>query len=114
MNDTSKHAGDGLVKNLAYEMAPTVRVNAVAPAGMVSDLRGPAAMGLDQTSIGTDDFAAAVAKKSALARCPEPVDYTGAYVLLASRQYGITTSGSVLDIANAKGLIGRVGDDLIG
>lgn len=111
---SSKHAGVGLVKQLAYELAPTVRVNAVAPAGMVSDLRGPSAMGLDQTSLGTDEFAAAVARKSALSRCPEAVDYTGAYVLLASRKYGLTTSGSVLDIANAKGLIGRVADDLIG
>lgn len=111
---SSKHAGVGLVKQLAYELAPTVRVNAVAPAGMVSDLRGPAAMGLDQMSLEQDDFAAAVARKSALARCPDPVDYTGAFVLLASRRYGITTSGSVLDIANAKGLIGRVADDLIG
>jgi len=61
----------------------------------------------------TDDFAAAVARKSALRRCPDPIDYTGAFVLLASRRFGITTSGSVLDIANAKGLIGRVADDAL-
>ena len=40
-------------------------------------------------------------------------DYAGAYVLLASRRYGLTTSGSVLDVANAKGLVGRVADDLL-
>ncbi len=111
---SSKHAGAGLVKQLAYELAPDVRVNAVAPAGMVSDLRGPAAMGLQDTSIGATDMAEMVARKSALQRCPEAVDYTGAYVLLASRKYGITTSGSILDVANAKGLIGRVVDDLLG
>lgn len=111
---SSKHAGAGLVKQLAYELAPDVRVNAVAPAGMVSDLRGPAAMGLADTSVGGFDMAGMVARKSALRRCPEAVDYTGAYVLLASRRYGITTSGSILDVANGKGLIGRVVDDLVG
>jgi NAD(P)-dependent dehydrogenase (short-subunit alcohol dehydrogenase family) len=110
---SSKHAGAGLVKQLAYELAPDVRVNGVAPAGMPTDLRGPASMGLADTSTGTDDFVAAVARKSALKRCPDAADYTGAYVLLASRRYGLTTSGSVLDVANAKGLIGRVADDAL-
>lgn len=110
---SSKHAGAGLVKQLAYELAPDVRVNGVAPAGMVSDLRGPASMGLAETSVSGINMAEMVAKKSALRRCPEAVDYTGAYVLLASRRYGITTSGSILDVANAKGLIGRVVDDLL-
>lgn len=109
----SKHAGAGLVKQLAYELAPDVRVNAVAPGGMVSDLRGPAALGLADATVGTDSFAEMVAAKSALRRCPEAADYAGAYVLLASRRYGLTTSGSILDVANAKGLIGRVADDLL-
>lgn len=32
----SKHAGVGLVKQLAYELAPNVRVNAVAPTAMAT------------------------------------------------------------------------------
>lgn len=110
---SSKHAGVGLVKQLAYELAPEVRVNAVAPAGMLSDLRGPASMGLADQSLDSVDFARAVASSSALARCPEPQDYAGAYLLLASRRYGLTTSGSVLDVANGKGLIGRVATDAL-
>ena len=90
-----------------------LRSLAVAPGGMLSDLRGPASMGLDGASVATADFAEMVARKSALRRCPDAGDYTGAFVLLASRRYGITTSGSVLDVANAKGLIGRVADDLL-
>lgn len=110
----SKHAGMGLVKQLAYELAPDVRVNGVAPAGMVTDLRGPSSMGLEGAVFADAEASArTVSAKSALHRCPDPVDYTGAYVLLASRRYGITTSGSVLDVANAKGLIGRVADDLL-
>lgn len=110
---SSKHAGVGLVKQLAYELAPEVRVNAVAPAGMVSDLRGPAEMGLAGTSVADRDMAGSVARASALRRCPEADDYTGAFVLLASRRFGKTTSGSVLDVANGKGLIGRVAEDLM-
>lgn len=111
----SKHAGVGLVKQLAYELAPDVRVNGVAPAGMVTDLRAPASMGLSGPVFADAEGARQrVADRSALHRCPEPDDYTGAYVLLASRRFGATTSGTVLDIANGKGLIGRVADDLLG
>ncbi|MEX1058145.1 MAG: SDR family NAD(P)-dependent oxidoreductase, partial [Natronospirillum sp.] len=41
----SKHAGLGLVKQLAYELAPDIRVNAVAPGGTLTPLRGPESMG---------------------------------------------------------------------
>ena len=40
----SKHAVMGLVKQLAYELAPDIRVNGVAPGGMSTDLRGPRAL----------------------------------------------------------------------
>lgn len=42
----SKHAVMGLVKQLAYELAPEIRVNGVAPGGMPTDLRGPRALGM--------------------------------------------------------------------
>jgi 2,3-dihydroxy-2,3-dihydrophenylpropionate dehydrogenase/cis-2,3-dihydrobiphenyl-2,3-diol dehydrogenase len=102
-----------LVKQLAYDLAPDIRVNAVAPAGMKTPLRGPASMGLAETTLEDLPFEEMVSRKSALRRCPEAIDYAGAYILLASRRYGLTTSGAVLDVANAKGLIGRVADDLL-
>ncbi|XPE65036.1 SDR family oxidoreductase [Shigella flexneri] len=40
----SKHAVPGLIRQLAYELAPKVRVNGVGPCGMASD-RGPQALG---------------------------------------------------------------------
>src|SRR5947208_15630634 len=43
----SKHAVVGLVRQLAYELAPAVRVNAVAPGFMATDIRGPRALGLE-------------------------------------------------------------------
>ena len=42
----SKHAVVGLVRQLAHELAPKVRVNGVAPGFMRTDIRGPKALGL--------------------------------------------------------------------
>ena len=97
----SKHAGVGLVKQLAYELAPEIRVNGVAPGGMATDLRGPESLGLDSTSI-TDAIPIndLIEKNSALRRVPHPADYTGAYVLLAARQESPTVTGAVFDISS--------------
>jgi NAD(P)-dependent dehydrogenase (short-subunit alcohol dehydrogenase family) len=96
----SKHAGVGLVRQLAYELAPDVRVNAVAPGGMATDLRGPRSM-LAQTSIAEafpiDDV---MVKFSSLHRVNRPEDYTGAYVLLAAGHESATVTGSVLDVSS--------------
>ena len=57
----SKHAVVGLVRQLAYELAPHVRVNGVAPGPMLTDVRGPQALGLDQQTLsavpGIDELA---------------------------------------------------------
>ena len=54
----SKHACLGLMRELAYELAPKVRVNGVACGGMNTDLRGPESLSLADRSI-----AASFAKK---------------------------------------------------
>lgn len=91
----SKHAVVGLVKQLAYELAPDIRVNGVAPGGMRSDLRGPRALGLADTSWGSLPVENLVPEYSALGRTPDPADYAGHYVLLASRANSMTVTGSV-------------------
>src|SRR5256714_5567181 len=48
----SKHAVRGLVTQLAYELAPKVRVNGVAPGGCGTDLPGPKCLGFDRGSLG--------------------------------------------------------------
>ncbi|WP_433227004.1 3-(cis-5,6-dihydroxycyclohexa-1,3-dien-1-yl)propanoate dehydrogenase [Actinomadura formosensis] len=96
----SKHAGLGLVRQLAYELAPDIRVNGVAPGGMATDLRGPEALGMDRTSISDavpiDEM---LRRHSALHRAPRPADYVGAYVLLAARQESATVTGTVIDVS---------------
>lgn len=92
---SSKHAVMGLVKQLAYELAPDVRVNGVAPGGMATDLRGPRALGLADTSWGSFPVDRIIEQISPLGRAIAPADYTGHYVLLASRANSSTVTGSV-------------------
>lgn len=96
----SKHAGVGLVRQLAFELAPDVRVNAVAPGGMATELSGPKALGLEAQSIGAMPIRDYLARFSALELAPEPEDYVAAYLLLASRRDSRITTGAVLDISS--------------
>jgi len=45
---TAKHAALGLVRHLAADLAPAVRVNAIAPGGVVTGLRAPVSGGADR------------------------------------------------------------------
>ncbi|MEU2620618.1 3-(cis-5,6-dihydroxycyclohexa-1,3-dien-1-yl)propanoate dehydrogenase [Streptomyces sp. NPDC007157] len=97
----SKHAGVGLVRQLAYELAPDVRVNAVAPGGMATDLRGPGSMGLADTSIEDAlPIRDVIRTFSALQIDIRPEDYVGSYVLLAAREESATATGTVIDISS--------------
>jgi 2,3-dihydroxy-2,3-dihydrophenylpropionate dehydrogenase len=90
---SSKFAVRGLVIALAHELAPRVRVNAVAPGGTVgTDLRGLAA--LDLAGQRLDDRhgrADELVQRTPLSVALEPADHAGSYVFLASdRARGIT------------------------
>lgn len=95
----SKHAGLGVVRQLAYELAPAVRVNGVAPGGMATELSGPKSLGLDQRRIKDIPIQEYLEHHSALERAIEPADYVGAYVLLASGRDSLTVTGTVFDIS---------------
>jgi NAD(P)-dependent dehydrogenase (short-subunit alcohol dehydrogenase family) len=103
----SKHAVVGLIKQLAYELAPDVRVNGVAPGGMSTDLRGPKAFGMDGRSFSSLPVDEIVARFSPLERGIAPEDYTGHYVLLASRANSLTVTGSVHNCDGGIGVRGR-------
>ncbi|HEX6031115.1 MAG TPA: 3-(cis-5,6-dihydroxycyclohexa-1,3-dien-1-yl)propanoate dehydrogenase [Tepidiformaceae bacterium] len=106
----SKHAVMGLVKQLAYELAPDVRVNGVAPGGMPTDLRGPRALGLADRSWGAMPVDRMMEEFSPLRRAIAPEDYTGHYVLLASRANSLTVTGSVHNCDGGVGIRGRPQD----
>ncbi|WP_433213047.1 3-(cis-5,6-dihydroxycyclohexa-1,3-dien-1-yl)propanoate dehydrogenase [Microtetraspora malaysiensis] len=106
----SKHACLGLMRELAYELAPKVRVNGVACGGMNTDLRGPEALAMNDRSI-----AASFAKKGPDTPPPpiplhdsstDPRDFTGPYVLLASREQSGPMTGEAISIDGGVGVRG--------
>lgn len=83
----SKHAVVGVVRQLAHELAPEVRVNGVAPGGTITGLRVAGA--LEELAPNPEHFAdpgragAAIRSANALGIASEPDDHAGLYVLLA-------------------------------
>lgn len=99
----SKHALVGLVRQLAFELAPSVRVNGVAPGGIDTDLRGPAALGMDTTSIGSLRLSEHAKSFVPLGRLATPDEYAGAYVFFASRSDAAPATGAVLNFDGGLG-----------
>jgi NAD(P)-dependent dehydrogenase (short-subunit alcohol dehydrogenase family) len=113
----SKHALVGLVRQLAHELAPKVRVNGVAPGGMKTQLSGlnstgTAAQNLSQVD-ALDDLLIA---NTPLKMSPKPEQYCAPYVLLASRENSAPMTGSIINTDGGFGVRGivnvRGGDEL--
>jgi len=105
----SKHAAVGLVRQLAYELAPSVRVNGVAPGGIHTDLRGPESLGLADRSIATLDIGRTADRWLPLGRLPTPEEYAGAYLFFATRGDAAPATGSVLNFDGGVGVRGIAG-----
>lgn len=87
----SKHAVLGLVRQLAYELAPDVRVNGIAPGVAPTRLKGLSSLGQESTDSVLDGTAAILP----LQRVPELSDFDGAFVMLASEDAAIMTGAMV-------------------
>src|SRR5262249_37262626 len=95
----SKHAVVGMIREMAVELAPDIRVNGVAPGGTMTDLRG-------LTSLGNDDrsqFANPGIEERLRGGNPPrmallPDDLAGAYVFLASRNSARGITGSIVTV----------------
>jgi cis-3,4-dihydrophenanthrene-3,4-diol dehydrogenase len=93
-----KHAVVGMIRELAKELAPHVRVNGVGPGGTLTNLRGTDALGHAERSIADK---AAQAKERIAAALPlrfaqEADDHAGIYVLLASRENSRAVTGQII------------------
>jgi NAD(P)-dependent dehydrogenase (short-subunit alcohol dehydrogenase family) len=89
----TKFAVRGLVTALAHDLAPEVRVNAVAPGGTLgTDLRGLPSLGTAERSLGdTPGRAEELASRVPLQVALSAEDHAWSYVFLASdRSRGIT------------------------
>jgi len=106
MRYASKHAVVGLVKQLAFELAPQVRVNGVAPGGISTDLRGPESLGMAQRSIASIDLNKIAPERVPIGMVPNASDYAAAYVFFASRQDHIPATGSILNYDGGFGIRG--------
>ena len=95
----SKHAVVGLIRELAVELAPDVRVNGVAPGGTITDLRGLASLGQDDRSQFADPaIAERLRAGNPLRTALMPDDLAGAYVFLASRRNARGITGSIVTV----------------
>lgn len=98
----SKHACLGLVRQFAFELAPKVRVNGVATGGMRTKLRGPESLGLQGRTLAASFARNEASGEKQAPLIPlydssvEPEDFTGPYVLLASRANSGTVTGAVI------------------
>ena len=95
----SKHAVVGIIRQLAVELGPRVRVNGVAPGGTMTDLRSVAALSLeDRSQFAIPGTRERIAAGNPLQMALEPSDLAGAYVFLASRANARGITGSIVSV----------------
>jgi NAD(P)-dependent dehydrogenase (short-subunit alcohol dehydrogenase family) len=118
----SKHAALGIVRQLAHEFAPVVRVNAVAPGATKTDITIPTAYGVDadgkpiRARSHESNSDPEVERVTPLRKHARPEDHAAAFVLVASRSQGSIMTGTVIETDAGLGIRGlrrvRGGDDL--
>jgi NAD(P)-dependent dehydrogenase (short-subunit alcohol dehydrogenase family) len=118
----SKHAALGIVRQLAHEFAPFIRVNGVSPGATKTDIRMPASFGLDEkgerirTHTHPSNNDSEVERTNPLRLHAMPEDHSGAFVLCASRRDSRAMTGAVIQTEAGLGVRGlrrvRGGDDL--
>ena len=82
-----------MIRQLAAELAPDVRVNGVAPGGTRTDLRGLEAVGQD----GASHFADPAFEERLRTNNPlQPRDIASAYLFLASRGNAAGITGTII------------------
>jgi NAD(P)-dependent dehydrogenase (short-subunit alcohol dehydrogenase family) len=105
----SKHAVVGLIRELAFELAPTVRVNGVAPGGTMTALTGPpslSALGAGRLTGAARE--AMIRQRNPLQLAQQPADHAAVYLLLASDQARAIT-GAVIPSDGGIGVRGMSG-----
>ncbi len=105
----TKHAVVGLIRQLAFELGPYVRVNGVAPGAINTDLRGPSVLGMAETTIASISFDEIARDMLPIGVVPTPEEYTGAYVFFATRGDNVPTTGAVLNHDGGVGVRGFAG-----
>jgi NAD(P)-dependent dehydrogenase (short-subunit alcohol dehydrogenase family) len=93
----AKHAVAGLMRQLAYELAPDVRVNAIAPGATATGLAGLSDSAIGRGRLDDDpEFLDRIAATVPLGFVADPADHASLYVLLASRSEAPFVTGALL------------------
>lgn len=98
---SSKHALHGAIRQLAYELAPAVRVNGIAPGVAATQMRGVSALG----QIAGDAVIDGTREVLPLQEIPDFDAYAAMYVLLASDESAAMT-GSIVNVDSGLGIRG--------
>lgn len=113
----TKHAVVGLVRELAYELAPYVRVNGIGVGGMNTSLSGPGSLGMSDKSISEIPLGEMLKSILPIGRMPDVDEYTGAYVFFATRGDSAPATGALLNYDGGMGVRGLFsvvgGNDLL-
>jgi len=104
----TKHAAVGLIRQLAHELAPYVRVNGVAPGAIATQLQGPASLGMEERRFPGASMERRAHDFVPIGRMPSAAEYAGAYVMFASREDNVPATGSVLNHDGGFGVRGLV------
>ncbi|MCB1644094.1 MAG: 3-(cis-5,6-dihydroxycyclohexa-1,3-dien-1-yl)propanoate dehydrogenase [Pseudomonadales bacterium] len=114
----TKHAAVGMVRQLAWEFAPHVRVNGVAPGAIATQLKGPESLDMQNNQFPAAAMTATAGSFVPLGEMPTPEEYAGAWVFFASREDNVPSTGVILNHDGGFGIRGlgpvpRGGDDLL-
>ncbi|WP_221563072.1 3-(cis-5,6-dihydroxycyclohexa-1,3-dien-1-yl)propanoate dehydrogenase [Alkalihalobacillus sp. TS-13] len=101
----SKHAGLGLIRQLAFEAAPNVRVNGVAPGGTITELTVTPTLKPYYIPKTSDDRKESIKNRNPLKIAMQPEDHVASYILLASDQSRAIT-GEVISSDGGLGVRG--------
>lgn len=94
---SSKWALRGVVEHLAVELAPTIRVNAVAPGGTAGTrFGGLASLAQGDTADQVEGRDERIARGTLLGSTPRPEDHAPAYLYLADPRASGVVTGTVM------------------
>lgn len=102
----SKFALRGLLVEMAYELAPKVRVNGVAPGGTATEIRGLKSLDQEEPMLASPKMREGLKSINPLQLEIEPEDHVGAYLYLANKELSRSVTGVVI---NSDGGIGARG-----
>lgn len=102
----SKFAVRGLLTEMAYELAPKVRVNGVAPGGTATEIRGLKSLGHEEPMLSSPKMQEGLKSINPLQLGIEAEDHAGAYLYLANEGLSRGVTGVTINSDGGLGVRG--------